>query len=246
MKTKTFLLISVFAVLGLVLSACAAVPAASAQSSTDKPNTRILTASGNGKVYLIPDLAYVFIGVQSKSENVSEALNQNNAKAQAVSNSLKELGVDVKDIQTSAFNVYPLQEYGPDNKLLRTTFVVDNTVNITVRNLSILGKLLDTVVRNGANNINGIQFDVNNKESAVSQARKLAIESARKQAEEMAAAAGVQLGPLQTLSVYSNGGAVPVFEGKGGAVRADAAASVPVSSGQLVITLDATLVYEIK
>jgi uncharacterized protein YggE len=93
---------------------------------------------------------------------------------------------------------------------------VDNTVNVTVRDLSVLGKLLDGVVRAGANSINGINFDVTDKTQAITEARKLAIEDARATAQELAAAAGVTLGDIYSLNSYLNTGPVTTFDSKGG------------------------------
>ncbi len=244
MKNKLYLLVSIV-VLALALVGCAA-PAVQAQTSSDKQAVRQLTATGSGKVYLNPDLAYIFIGVRAEADAVGDALNQNNQKSQAVANSLKELGVDLKDIQTSAFNVMPQPQFDQQGKQTKTTYLVENTINVTIRDLSKLGTMLDVVVRNGANTINGIQFDVENKDAATSQARKLAIENARKQAVEMAAAAGVTLGDVQTLVVYSSSGPVPMLEGKGGAAMASVASSVPVAAGQMVLSMEANVVYEIK
>ena len=130
-----------------------------------------------------------------------------------------------KDIQTSAFNVYPQQQVNPKDPSAtetKTTYVVENTVNVTVRDLSKLGGLLDKVVGSGANTIHGIQFDVKDKAKALSEARKQAIDDAKAQAAEVAQAAGVQLGAIQTLNVYTGGQPGPVYQGKGGfAVAAD-------------------------
>ncbi len=245
MKTKFFILIVVLVVFSSLLSACAPITAA-AQSPTTPTTPRQITAVGEGKVYLTPDTAYVTIGVHTESDSVATALNDNTRQAQAVSDALKELGVDQLDIQTSAFNVYPQQQYDKDGQPTTIKYVVDNTVVVTVRDLSKLGQILDTTIRSGANNINGVQFDVKDKPAAVAEARKLAIEDARKTAQDLAAAAGIELGDLDNISVYSNGGTVPIYEGKGGGASMSVAASVPVSSGQLVIIMDATLIYEIK
>lgn len=222
-----------------LLAAC--VPTAAAPSA-NQAIPRQINANGVGKVYLTPDVAYVNIGVRSQSENVGDALKGNSAQAQSVVDALKELGVDAKDIQTSAFNVYPQQEFGPNGEVIKNTYVVENTVYITVRDMTKLGQLLDTVVRSGANTINGLQFDVLDKSKATSEARRLAIEDARKQAQEMADAAGVKLGALLSLNSYLSSPPVPVFEGKGGAQNND---KVPVSAGQLVLTVEASLAYEI-
>lgn len=239
----------------LLLSACTtpaappAQPAAPAQQTepvqqSDPARYRTISVTGSGQVTLAPDVAYVYIGVRSQAPNVSDALADNNDKSQTVSASLQELGVEAKDIQTSSFNIYPQQNYSPTGEMLDTTYVVDNTVYVTVRDLQSLGQLLDVVTRSGANSINGISFDVNDKSAAVSDARRLAVESARTQAEEMAAVSGVELGDLQTLNAYTTNPIMPMYEGKGG--MAMDAASVPISAGQVVIRVEVNVVYFIR
>jgi uncharacterized protein YggE len=245
MKTKYLLSVIAMVVILSMATACAPITAA-AQAPTTTPSTRTITVQGEGKVYLTPDIAYIYIGVHSESDSVSQALSDNNSQAQAVVSSLKELGVDPKDVQTSAFSVNPQQQFDKDGKPTKVVYVVDNTVNVTVRDLQKLGQMLDSSVRSGANTISGIQFDVKDKPTAIAEARKLAIQDARAQATDIASAAGVTLGDLQTLNVFSNSGPVPVFEGKGGGGAMSVVSNVPVSSGQMVLIMDASLVYEIK
>jgi uncharacterized protein YggE len=237
----------------LALSACATpvfgaspvqqvTPQGQVATSTQQ---RTISVNGTGQVTLTPDVAYIYIGVHSQSADVSEALNENNTKAQAVSSSLQELGIDQKDIQTSGFNIYPQQQYSPDGTLTGTTYNVDNTVYVTVRDLQLLGRLLETVVQTGANSINGITFDVMDKSKALTDARKLAIDSARSQASEIAQAAGVTLGELQTINVYSSNPPVPMYEGRGGAAM-DAAASVPIAAGQIILRVEVNAIYSMR
>jgi uncharacterized protein YggE len=243
MKTKILsIIVGIVAV--MTLGACSLFPAAAPADNGQIPQ-RIMNVYGNSQVYLTPDVAYINIGVHSQADLVGDALKQNNAQSNGVASSLAELGVAGNDVQTSAFNVYPVQQFGPQGEVIKTQYAVDNTVYVTVRDLTKLGQMLDAVVQNGANTINGIQFDVLDKSKAMSEGRTKAIENARAQALEMANAAGVKLGPLTSLNVAVNGGAVPVFQGKGGA-RTDAAGPVPVSAGQLVLSVDANLSYEIK
>jgi hypothetical protein len=228
------------AVLLLALSACQA--AVGARDYGAAPHT--ISVSGQGQVYLTPDMATIFIGVHSQNENVTVALQENNAKAQAIADALKNMGVDPKDIQTSNFNVYPQQQYGPNGETTDLIYAVDNTVNVTVRDLTKMGQLLDTVVSSGANNINGISFDVKDREKALSQARELAIKNARQQAEEVATAAGVTLGNVYSINIYTSGNPTPIYDAKGG--MAAAQSSVPVSAGQMLITVDVNMQFEIQ
>jgi uncharacterized protein YggE len=233
MKKKLFAIVLVLTLLG-TMAACVPNPYVSLPT---------VNVSGKGEVRLVPDLAYVYIGVKTQAENVAEALSQNSNQAQQVSEVLKGLGVEDKDIQTTAFNVYPQQEYGPNGETLRTVYVVENTVFVTVRKLDQLGQMLDQVVRSGANSINGVSFDVEAREQHLAEARKLAIADAQKKAAEMADAAGVKLGALQSLNVYGSEVPVPVYDGKGGSA---AQMSSPIAAGQLVLSAEASLSYLIK
>jgi len=215
-----------------------------------------ISVEGTGVVKITPDIAYVNIGVQSKSENVKQALDKNNALAAAISSTLEELGIAKEDIQTSSFNVYPMQDYGPtgmgyENEsgimMPSTYYQVDNIILVTVRDLSKLGQILDNTVQAGANSINSINFDVQNKEEAMSEAREIAIQNARELAEATAASAGVELGDILNVSTYSAGYPAPYFDGKGGGSYASAAYNeVPVSAGQLSISISANITYELK
>lgn len=235
MKNKLFVVIASLVVLGL-LAACQGVAPA--------PQTQIpmLYASGTGKVYLVPDIAYVYVGVRSQASDVADALSQNNAQATKIASTLQEKGVAAEDIQTTAFNVYPQQQYSPEGVPMEMVYVVENTVFIKVRDLNSLGSLLDAVVRAGANTINGISFDVEDRLAAEKEARRLAIEDAKAKAQELAQLSGAELGQLYAVNVYSSG-ITPVYEAKGGAA---ANGSAPIAAGQMVIQMEASLSYEIK
>lgn len=240
MKNK--LILSVVALVMIASLAACAAPAATGAN----PYPRTLVGTGTGKVYLTPDVAYINIGVRSEAGSVQAALDDNTGKAQSIKDALVALGVEEKDIQTAAFNIYPQQQYDPQTGEIKGTFyVVENTVYVTVRNLGKLGGILDAVTRKGANTINGISFDVLDKEAAIKQARDEAIAKAKTNAQELAAAAGISLGDLITLNVYVGSPVIPMFDSKnfGGAGRDTA---VPISAGQLVISVDASITYEIR
>ncbi len=263
MKKVFSISISMLAILG-ILAACSptAIPTApmTVAPSTVKPDTepvvvaaestplRSINVVGSGQVYLVPDVAYIYVGVHSQSENVTTALNDNNDQAKQVTDALKELGVEQKDIQTTSFNIYPQQQYEPGTgNVTGTLYVVDNTVYVTVRDLKRLGELLDTVVRSGANSINGINFDVVDKEKAQSDARELAITNARKQAEELAKVSGLTLGDIQTISTgYTSSPMAKEMYGMGGGGGMAAASDTPVSAGQLVLSAEVSVTYQVK
>jgi hypothetical protein len=237
-KSLLVIVASIMAVMSLAACTGSGQPAGA-------PNLRTLSANGSGEVYLVPDVAYINVGIRVDADEVSDALSKNNAQANSISEVLQQLGVDKKDVQTSNFNVYPMMDYGIDGQVSRRYYVVENTVYITVRDLTSLGKLLDAVVRSGANTINGISFDVLDKTAAEAKARDMAIANAKAEAEAIAASAGVKLGNLQSVNVSTGGIGVPMYDAKGiGGAAMDSA--VPISAGQLKINVQASVTYEIK
>jgi uncharacterized protein YggE len=242
MRLKIIPLLMILVLVALLGSACSETQTESVASSTPPP--RVITVSGTGKVYLTPDIATITIGVHTEDESATRAVNSNNAQADKVAEVLKEMGVEEKDIQTSNFNIFPQQQYDDLGNQTGTVYIVDNTVFVTVRDLDLLGEILGTVVEAGANSIFGIQFDVSDKTQAISKARKAAIEDAQVKAEELAQAVGVTLGEVQSINEFG-GIPVPVFEGKGGGGLDSSAAQVPVSLGQLSLTVEVTVNYNI-
>ncbi len=239
---KSFITIIVGVVLVALLAACQGVAPTATTTSTD--TTRQISVSGVGKVYIVPDMAYIYIGVHTENKDVSAALTANNQQAQQIADTLTGLGVAKEDIQTSAFNVSPQTNYNADGTKSDTTYSVDNTVYVKITDLQKLGDILNAVVQNGANSINGISFDVADRTTAEEQARKMAIDDAKAKAQDLANLAGVQLGDLITVSTSTPSTPSPVYDARS-MVNA-AQSSVPVAAGQLVIEIDATMSYAIK
>ena len=234
----------VFAVLAfaLILSACG--PTTINQEAPAPART--LNVNGLGQVNLTPDIAYIYIGVHTEGATASEAVEANKGQTSSLISSIKKSGVDEKDIRTTNFSIWPSQQYGPDGTISGTVYMVDNTVYITVRELDGLGDLLDSAISAGANTINSIQVDVADKAQALKDARTKAVADAQAQAQELAEAAGVSLGEIQTINFYENS-AYPVDMGKGGGgVAYDAASAVPIQPGQLTVSVNVNLTYSIK
>jgi len=219
--------------------------AACSPSAVTPENVRSMSVNGIGRVTIVPDIATINIGVRSESDIVMDALDGNTAQANAIARVLKQLGIEDKDIQTSNFNIYPSERYDPmTGQVEGRFFVVENTVNVTVRDLSSLGQVLNAVVEAGANSIYGISFNVEDRSAAVAEARDLAIQEAKAKAEVIAEAAGVQLGEIINISVYEGSMPVPFYDAKGGAFAEEAA--VPIAAGTLAITMECNLTYAIK
>jgi uncharacterized protein YggE len=242
MKTKSVLFATV-ALLAVVVSACA--PAAPVAPAAGASTVRSLNVAGSGTAYLVPDIAYIYLGVNTQLPSASEAVQENNTQTQKMIEALTGFGIDAKDIRTTNFSIYPFDKYDPVTGAPtgEKYYSVDNTVYVTIRDLDKLGDLLDTVVTAGANTVNSIQFDVADKDAALKQARADAVADAKAKAEEFAAAAGVSLGQIQSIS-FTDNQPYPIFEGRGGGASADAA--VPINPGQLTFTVTVNVTYEIK
>ena len=223
----------------LLLGACA--------PAVQPDQVRTLNVNGNARISAPPDIAYISIGVHTENESAQQAVTDNNAQVQKVAGVLLAAGVEPKDVQTQGFNIYPMDQYSPDGVRTGTRFVVDNTVYVTLRNLDTVGDVLARVVEAGANNVYGIQFDLEDKEELLAQARQQAVENAEQQAEELAKAAGIDLGPIQNISYY-NSVPVPVMDSKApmGIGGGAGAQSVPILSGQIIITADVSVSYTLR
>ncbi len=238
MRTK-LVIPSIILIAALALSAC------SASFSVGQAQPRTISVTGNSQVIMSPDIAYVSIGVHSEAQSAEEAVAANNTQSQAVIEAIKAQGVDPKDIQTTNFSVYQQQQQNPQTgEVTGTSFMTDNTVYVTMRDITKVGTILDASVKAGANSIYGITFDVQNKEAAMSNGREQAMADAQAQAEQLATAAGVELGDVQNISYYSSVPSPIYYDSK--VQAAGGGASVPVSPGQLTLTVAVSVIYGIK
>jgi uncharacterized protein YggE len=240
--------------IAVVLVGCSGVAQAQGVTPTPRADSapsaqtmpRTIAVTGSGSAFLDPDLALVTIGVQTEAEEAAEAVADNNAQSQELIDALRDFGIAANDIQTTNFSIFPQQQIDPQG---RTTgeiqYVVNNSVQVTVRDLDQVGDLLDAAVQAGANSIYGIQYDVEDKTEALAGARQEAVANARELAEELAQAAGVSVGEVQSISIGGAGYPTPMPLFRGGDM-AQAEAAVPVNPGQMHLTVDVTVVYTIE
>ncbi len=230
------------AMLALILSACG--PTTINQEAPAA--VRTMSVNGTGETNLVPDLAYIYVGVHTEQPSASEAMTENNAQTEKMIAALRDFGIAAADIRTTNFSIWPNERFDPQTGMPtgEKIYVVDNTVYVTVRELEKLGDLLDTVVSAGANTVNSIQFDVADKDEALKQARAEAVKDAASQAQSLADAAGLTLGEIQSISFFDSG--FPVFAGKGEAGGAVAQAAVPIQPGQLTFTVTVSVSYAVK
>lgn len=189
-----------------------------------------ITVLGTGEISARPDQAQVTLGVVTQATTASAALDANTRSIKSLFETIAKHGIAEKDMQTSNFSVSP--QYRHDragtNPPEIVGYQVSNQVRVKVRQLESVGKLLDSVVQGGANQIQGVQFSVADPQPLLDAARRKAVADARRKAELYAKEAGVVLGPVLSIDEQVHGGPRP-FEG--GMVR-EMAAAVPIAAGE--------------
>lgn len=248
------------------LFACAAFVALSAGVSpiaaraADPPGMGgppCISISASGNVKYAPDIARVTFGVRAQSATASDAAAQVNTRAQAVVKQLRGMGIADADMKTSG---YSLDYQPPDNSgdasssgpmageshrpISPGYYVASESIDVTV-SVSKAGEALDGAVKAGANQTYGLSYDTSQRDRLYRQALAAALSSAHSQAVALAAAAGVQLGNV--LSISTGGGGEPMPSPMQGRVMMMAAAPAPpVLGGTDTIDASVNVVYAIK
>jgi uncharacterized protein YggE len=207
-----------------------------------------VSVTGSGDAYGTPDVAYVDLGIDVTNSEVSQALNQANQTITAVQDAVKKAGVAEEDIQTTNFSVYPQDSYDPQTgqPTGQRTYHVQNVLHITVRDVGKVGSIIDAGTGAGANTVQSVTFGILDTAKLAEEARTKAIADARERAQQLADGLGVKLGTANLIS--ETYGSVPVttqafdLAGKGGGA---VAAPAPVSSGQLVVTVQVNVTFNI-
>lgn len=226
----------------LALGAVAAM-ALAPSSAAAAPAT--LTVVGTAKVAVEPDMAVLSAGTVSSAKTADEALADNSKAVTAVIAAIKEAGVAAKDIATANFSIQPQYAYAQQSAPRLTGFEVRNTVRVTVRDLSLLGGLLDKMVQSGANQASGLTFTLADPDKAEAEARAAAVKDAMAQAAGIAEAAGVKVTRITQMDVGADRSS-PIMPAPM-LMKAEAArVSVPVEGGMVEVRARASIVFEIE
>lgn len=224
-------------VMAVVLSGCSA--------AAGQTLSHTISVTGTGTANLAPDIVLITLGVQTQGPDIAEAVQENNRRAGEVMAAIREAGVADGDMSTANFSVSTQQQYDDQgNPTGEVSYWVDNSVNVTLRDLGKLGDLLQSALTQGANSVQSVTYSVEDPTEALDSARVQALEDARSQAAQLAAAAGVELGQVITVGEPGYGAAplmdfAPAF-GKGGG------GGVPTSPGTLEYSVQLSVVYGIR
>lgn len=225
------------------------VPTVEAQAPTPQIATALpgtITVVGEGKVTLEPDIARVTIGVETITNTVQEASNQNRETVEAVLAALTEQGIAEEDLQTSGFSIYA-ERFGAEGPLDEgdVRYRVSNNVSVTIRDLEAVGTILDAAIEAGANNIYGVEFAVDEPGVSESEARQAAIDDASEKAAELAELTGVSLGQVVSVSEVVGAGGGYYAGNFAEQARAFGGGGTPITPGQLDLVMQLQVIYSI-
>jgi hypothetical protein len=163
-----------------------------------------LDVSAIGEVSRTPDIAIISAGVATRSATASGAITENAARMERVRAALKRAGIADRDVQTSTISLNPEYRYQDNQPPQLVGYSASNQVNIRFRDIRNTGRILDALVAEGANQINGPTLTIDKPETAMDEARAKAVAAGRARAELYARSLGMRV--VKLLSVSESGG----------------------------------------
>ena len=238
------------ALVALTVAGGAAAGPARSQAEAMRPGPAFvavsqgLTSHGHGEVKAKPDIARMTAGVVVQAKDQAQATQENARRMTALMAAIKSLKIADRDIQTQSYSVDAQYDYGSGHAPILTGYQVTNSVQVTLRDLSQAGTLIDKATQAGANQLNGISYELSDKEAVQAQALTKAVADARRRAQAMADALGVGLGnPLSLNDGEASPPIQPIFQMRALKAVSDSAPTTPIGAQEITVTADVTLVY---
>lgn len=199
-----------------------------------------------GEVNRVPDVARISAGVVTQAKTASAAIAQNAQQMNRVIAALKRAGIAERDIQTSTISLNPEYRYVQNQAPVLTGYRAANEVTVRFRDIAETGSILDALVAQGANQINGPMLSLDKPEAALEEARQQALTKARARAETYARALGMRV--RRILSVSEAGAAsppYPVMVGRA-AMQQDASAEAKIVPGEQSLSATLSVSFELE
>ncbi|MCM8729724.1 SIMPL domain-containing protein [Hephaestia sp. GCM10023244] len=236
--------------IALAAAPVAAIPAA-AQTLPDAtpamlPDGTLLDITAAGKSTRVPDLATIRAGVVTQAPTAAAALSDNAQRMAGVLGALKAAGVAARDIATANVQLSPQYRYGDNQPPVITGYQATNSVSIRFRDVAKSGTILDALVKQGANQIDGPNFSLDKPDAALDEARADAVKQARARAELYANAAGLRVARIVSISESGSNAGYPPPRPVMYAMRAAAAADTPIVPGETDVTVNLQVRFLLK
>ena len=162
--------------------------------------TNTVTFSGEGKATAKPDIAFISLSIITDGATSKEAQDKNSPKSQAVVKFLKSQGIEDKDVKTTGYNIYPQYKYSPTGITSIQSYQAVQSFEVKVRDLEKVSTILDGATSAGANQVSNLGLRIENMDKVQAEARKQAVEDAKKKAEELEDQVGIKLGKIVSYS----------------------------------------------
>jgi hypothetical protein len=244
---KRFLLFAVIAAILLVSLLLVGCQASGSTTVTSNANQQTgISVSGEGIIYVTPDIVNIQLGIQAQAATVANAQSQATTAMNNVLTALTTNGVAQADIQTQNYNIQQLTTYDNTKQTsVPAGYEVNNYVNVKLRDITKAGTVIDAVTAAGGDltRVNSVQFALNDPTSDNNQARDKAMADAKATSSQLAADAGVKLGNPISISESEVSPITPIVYAAG-AISSNA--STPISAGELEITVDVQVTYAIQ
>ncbi len=232
-------LVTFLAIGSVVMNASAQVAAPVASDGT------LLSVSAEAKATRVPDVATMSTGVVTQAADANGALRANAEEMNKVMSAVKAAGIAERDVQTSGISIYPQYRYEENKPPIITGYQASNTVNLKVRDIAKLGKVLDALVASGANQVNGPNFEIDQPEEAYDEARRNALAKAQARAEMYAKTLGLRVRRIVSID-EGTGYQPPVMLRMAAKTMAmDAMETTPVSPGESTLSANLNVVFEL-
>ena len=204
----------------------------------------LLNVSAQAEARRVPDIATISAGVVTQAADGNTAMRQNAEQMAKVMAAIKAAGIADKDIQTSGISLNPQYRYAENEAPSITGYQATNTVSLKVRDITKLGKVLDSLAAQGANQINGPTFQIDQPEPVYDEARLAALKKARDRAETYAKALGLNVRRIVSISEGGGGGFRPVPM-MAMSARGKAEMDTAVSPGETEVSVSLDVVFEL-
>jgi len=237
------LLLAVALALWMPMTACAQPQTAAGYAMSADGTLLSVSASADAK--RVPDVATISTGVVTQAADANAAMRANAVQMDKVMAAIRAAGVGERDIQTSGISLNPNYKYAENQAPTIIGYQASNTVNVKVRDLSKLGKVLDTFVAQGANQVNGPNFEVDKPDEAYDEARIAAIKKAQARAQTYADALGLKV--RRMVSISEGGASFPRPMPMMRAMAADAMQQkeTSVAPGESTLSVSIDVVFEL-
>ena len=208
-----------------------------------------IAVDAEGKVVASPDIAVLTFGVGTKRQSTAQdAMAVLKKRMAAIAEALKAQSINAKDISTDSLSLNPAYDY-VNGKQIPQGYEANQTLSVKVRNLEKVGDVLNVAVTQGANQVGGVAFTIDDPKELRAKARALAIELAKKKADMLASQLGKNLGKLTGFQENIGNTVYPLVRQMNTAyspMGKTAEESIPVPAGQQDVIVDVTLTYEIR